>query len=250
MFYDQYPESRPLSSPPLPPRCGFEALFELADPPEPSHPRFRLYPRVHKVMDDTRERTVNLSHTLKPLSAVFPKKNRKHAVVDEPEFSIAPAVNPDFSRLTENKSVSNKRWGSITFLEMERMKSVSHSLLEANSYSLWLMSGLLSQLKCDGFSPSDPALFSTKILSISASLSSQARSAVALSDFLQSKRRESSIAHATLRLSQARKHGLLVSPGSASGLFDQSILEKVAGQVKEDSFISSSLSMAKMAQSR
>ena len=31
-IYEQYPKSRPLSSP-LPPRCGFETLFAVADPP-------------------------------------------------------------------------------------------------------------------------------------------------------------------------------------------------------------------------
>ena len=81
-------------------------------------------------------------------------------------------------------------------------------------------------------------------------MSSQARSAAALSDFLQSKRRKSYGAHATLPLSRAQKRELLVSPGSTSGLFDQSLLEKVSSQVKEDSFIFSSLPMAKMAQFR
>ena len=104
-IYEQYPESRPLSSPPLPPRCGFESLFAPADPPESSSLRFRLYPRVCEVMDATHERAVNLSRKLKPLSALLPKKNRKQSVADEPEFSTASAVNLDFSRLTENKSV-------------------------------------------------------------------------------------------------------------------------------------------------
>ena len=85
---------------------------------------------------------------------------------------------------------------------------------------------------------------------ISASLSSQARSAAALFDFLQLKRKESFEAHATLPLSRAQKRELLVSPCSTSGLFDQSLLEKVSSQVKEDSFIFSSLPMAKMAQFR
>ena len=93
-------------------------------------------------------------------------------------------------------------------------------------------------------------MFNTNISSISASLCSQARSAAAIADFLQSKRRESYVAHATLPFSQAQKRELLVSPGSASGLFEQGLLEKISSQVKEDSFISSSLSMAKMAQSR
>ena len=43
--------------------------------------------------------------------------------------------------------------------------------------------------------------------------------------------------------------GLLVSPVSASDLFGQGILEKISSQVKEDSFISPSLSMAMMARS-
>ena len=52
------------------------------------------------------------------------------------------------------------------------MKSVSRSLLEGNSHSLWLMYGILSQLKQADFNPPDPALFNTNISSISASLSS------------------------------------------------------------------------------
>ena len=39
----------------------------------------------------------------------------------------------------------------------------------------------------------------------------------------------------------------MVSPGSGMSLFDQELLEKVSGQVKEDTFISSSLSLAKLA---
>ena len=114
------------------------------------------------------------------------------------------------------------------------MESVSRSLLDGISHSLWLLSGILSQLKQAGFSPPDPDLFNTNISSISTSLSSQARSAAALADFLQLKWRERYVAHTTLPLSQAQRHELLVSPGSASGLF-----EEISSQVKEDSFISS-----------
>ena len=146
-IYDQYPESRPLSSPLLPPRCGSESPFAPADPPESSRSHFQLYPRVQVVMTAVCEHAAALSRKLKPLSAVPPKKNRKHSVADVPEFSTAPPVNPDFSRPTDTKTISNKRWSSITFLEMERMESVSHSLLEGNSHSLWLMSGILCQLK-------------------------------------------------------------------------------------------------------
>ena len=40
------------------------------------------------------------------------------------------------------------------------METISCSLLEGSSHSLWLLSGILSQLKHAGFNPPDPALFS------------------------------------------------------------------------------------------
>ena len=40
----------------------------------------------------------------------------------------------------------------------------------------------------------------------------------------------------SLLLSEPQKRELLVTPGSDTSLFDQSLLEKVSGQVKEDSF--------------
>ena len=146
-------------------------------------------------------------------------------------------------------SVSNKRWGSVTFAEMQRLEGVSQASLEACSYSLWMVSGLLSQLKRDGFNPSDPTLFNTAISSVSVALSSQARLAAAVSSFIRSKRRESLLAHATVPVSQVQKRELMVTPGSSAGLFDQGLLERVTSQVKEDAFVSSSMSMAKLAQS-
>ena len=57
------------------------------------------------------------------------------------------------------------------------------------------------------------------------------------------------MAHATVPVSQVQKRELTVASGSSDGLFDQDLLVKVASQVKEDAFVSSSLSMAKLAQS-
>ena len=158
--------------------------------------------------------------------------------MDSPQFTAPLTVNVDFSRLAENKTISYKRVGIVTFFELERLESSANSLLEANAFSLWLLSGLLSRLKRDGSSPSDPALFDFAISSLSTLLSGQTRVAAALSDFFFiSDCRESFLGHASLPLSVAQN-----SPGSGSDLFSQGLLEKVSGQVKEDSFILSSLS--------
>ena len=195
-MYDSYPGSHPVA-----PQCDFEALYALSDPPESSHPYFTIYPRVSNILRGVDDRAASLARRSKPLSAVLPKKVRRYAVADSQHFSVAQPINPDFARLCGNKAVSNKRWGSVTFAEMQRLESVSQASLEACSFSLWMMSGLLSQLKRDGFKPSDPTLFSTAISSVSAALSSQARSAAAVSTFIRSKRRESFLAHATVPVS-------------------------------------------------
>ena len=112
------------------------------------------------------------------------------------------------------------------------------------------MSALLSQLKRGRFSPSDPILFDKVISSISCVLASQTSMAATMSDFLVSKRRESYRAHVSLPISGSQKRELRVSPCSGSSLFDQELLEKASGQVKEDTFISSSLSLAKLASAK
>ena len=126
---------------------------------------------------------------------------------------------------------------------------MSQASLEACSFSLWMMSRLFSPLKCDVFNPYDPTLFNTAISSVSAALSSHACSAAAVSYFIRFKRRESLLAHAMVPVSQVQKRELMVSPGSSEGPFDRGLLDKVASQVKEDAFVSSSMSMAKLAQS-
>ena len=225
-MHDHYPESRPLSAPLLALRCGFELLFAVSGPPESTRPHFRLYPRVADIVQKTCDSAATLAKGTKPLSAILPKKRRLQSVMDEPDFATPLMVNPDFSRLAENKTISNKRLGTVSFCELERMEGCTKALLKANSFSFWLMSGLLLQLKQDGFKSS------------------------AMSHFLVSKHRESYLGHASLPLSTAQKRELLITLGSGTDLFDQHLIEKVSAPVKEDLFISCSLSLAKLAHSQ
>ena len=100
-------------APPIAPRCDFEALYALSDPPESSHPCFAIYPRVSVILGEVGERAAALSRRSMPLSAVLPKKVRRYAVVDSQHFSVAQPINPDFARLCGNMVVSNRRWGSL-----------------------------------------------------------------------------------------------------------------------------------------
>ena len=120
-----------------------------------------MLPAVSQVADivqNTRDCAATLAKGTKPLSAILLKKHRLQSVADEPDFATPLTVNPDFSRLTENKTISIKCLGTVSFIELEYMEGCAKALLEANSFFLWLMSGLLSQLKRDGFKPSDLTL--------------------------------------------------------------------------------------------
>ena len=81
------------------------------------------------------------AQTSKPLSSILPRRRQSHSVTDVTDFTAPLALNSDFSRLAENKTLSSKQAGTITFFEMEHVESSTRSLLEGQSYS-WLLSGL------------------------------------------------------------------------------------------------------------
>ena len=61
---------------------------------------------------------------MKPLSSILPKKRHLQSVADEPEFASPQVLNPDFSHLAENKTISNRRMSSVTFFELEQMEGL------------------------------------------------------------------------------------------------------------------------------
>ena len=139
--------------------------------------------------------------------------------------------------------MGSKRWGSVSFSEMERMERLFRSQLEMTSSSLWLMSGILAMLKRDGFQPSDPTLFNTALSSVSVPLSQQARSSSAGTSFVRAKRRESLLMHTSIPVPEAQRRSLTVAPGS--GLFSEDILSEVVAQVQHSLLISSNLAISR-----
>ena len=161
-------------------------------------------------------------------------------MADDAVFTSSQPVNSAFAQLA-----GSRRWGSVTFSEMERLERLFQGQLEVTSSSLWLMSGVLAILKRDGFQPSDPALFNSALSSVSAALSRQARTAAAGSTFIRAKRRESLLAHTSLPVPETQKRSLTVTPGSSSGLFDAELLSEVVSQVQSSSQISSNLALSR-----
>ena len=236
LIYEVCPASHPLFDAKAP-RCEFEAWFGQPEA-SASRQRFHIYPRVAEVLEEVAARSESLARRSRPLSRVIPA--RAHAI-----FTSSQPVNSAFSQLVGSRSLGARRWGSITFSEMERLERLFQGQLEVTSSSLWLMSGILAMLKRDGFQPSDPALFNSALSAVSATLSRQARTASAGSTFVRAKRRESLLAHTTLPVPESQKRDLTVAPGSSSGLFDSELLSQVVAQVHSSSQISSNLALSR-----
>ena len=243
LIYEVCPESRPLFDTRAP-RCGFEAWFGQPEATA-SKQRFRLYPRVAEVMEEEAARSEALARRAKPLSRVIPAHARSYALADDAVFASSQPVNSSFAQLAGSKAVGSRRWGSITFSEMEWLERLFQNQLEVTSSSLWLMSGILAMLKRDSFQPTDPTLFNSALSSVSAALSRQARTAAAGSGFIRAKRRDSLLAHTSLPVPETQKRSLTVTPGSSSGLFNAELLAEVVSQVQSSSQISSNLALSR-----
>ena len=218
LIYEVCPDSRPLFDARAP-RCGFEAWFGQPEAAA-SRQRFRMYPRVAEVQEEVAARSEALARRAKPLSRVIPA--HAYAMADDAIFTSSQPVNSAFAQLVGSCALGSRRWGSITFSEMERLERLFQGQLEVTSSSLWLMSGILAMLKRDGFQPSAPALFNLALSSVSAALSRQARTAAAGSTFIRAKRRESLLAHTTLLVPETQNLRVCLTLSSSRRLSPRS----------------------------
>ena len=132
LIYEVCPDSVPLTEAAHQPRCGFEGWFGQPEP-SASRSRFRLYPRVAEVESEVAARAEALARRSKPLSQLLPSRSRNYAVADRPLFAASLAVNPSFAQLAGTRTVGSRRWGSISFSEMERLEQLFRAELEMTS---------------------------------------------------------------------------------------------------------------------
>ena len=226
--------------------CEFEEFFSVSYSAPAARQNLAIYPRVSELVDASSDRASRLARESRPLYRVVPLKRKMFHVGDQPDYCAARFLNPDFSRISKNKNILKTLASSVSLADLEKLDRGSCTILAGDSQCFWLLSSLLAQLKDEGYKPADPALFDKNISALSAGLASQTTMAAGMSVFITTKRRESYLAHASCLIAESVKRDLLVTPGSASFLFDQPLLEKVVTSVKEDSIISSTASLASL----
>ena len=247
-IYDRFHHSKPSAAAHVPPLCDFESYFSISDPPSASRQFLMVYARVAEIIDASADRAAWLARESRPLHRVVPLRRKLFNVGDRRNFCNARYVNPEFSRISQNKNILKSRNASMSLSDLEKVKHGVRSILAGDSQCFWL-STLLVQLREDGYRPSDPALFDKNITSFSAALASQTTMAAGVTDFISSKRLESYLSHASCSVAESVKRDLLAASGSDSLLFDPELLERLVSQLKEDSLISSTASLASLSKS-
>ena len=225
-----------LSDSSAPPRCDFESYFEISEPQSSGSPCMHVYPQVSELVAQSGEQTSKLAHESKPLFKVIPLRRKVFPVAGQPDYASLRFLNPDFARISNNKNIPKSKVSAATFANLEKVERCTRTLGAGQSQSYWLLSVLLSQLKQDGFHPSDPVLFDKNISALSASFATKTLICAGLTDCVTAKRRESFLGHVSFPVSEPQKRELLVSPG-ADLLFDQPLLEKVSSQLKDYDFV-------------
>ena len=162
--YDKFLESRPLRNSLAPLCCEFESFFSVSEPQSAA----RIYPRVDELVADTSERASKLACESKPLFKVIPLRRKVFPVSNQPDYSSPCFLNPDFARISNNKSISKSKHCVATFVDLEEVERAARTLVAGQSQSCWLLFALLVQLKQNGFKPSDPALLDKNISALSA----------------------------------------------------------------------------------
>ena len=243
-IYERFPLSKPQTAAPSAPRCEYENYFSISDPPEPARKFMRLYPRVSEIQTSVSEYAANLSKESRPLFRVLPSRRCSFSIGDEPDFCRQRFINSDFARICRSKSVPKSRMASVSLADLERLDRVARMVLAGYSQCFWFLSALLVQLKEDGYKPSNPSLFDKSISFLSAALATQTNVASCLSEFITAKRCESYLTHSSFTLPESLKRELLVAPGMGSLLFNQPLLSSAIENMKEDSLLSSTSSLA------
>ena len=243
-IYERFPHAVPQTAASAAPRCDYESYFAVADPLEPSHKLMRLYPRVSEIQTAASDYAANLARESRPLFKMLPSKHRSLSIGDAPDFCKQRFLIADYSRICRSKSVPRSRMASVSLADLERLNRATRMVLAGDSQCFLFLSSLLSQIKEDGYHPSNPSLFDKSISSLSAALAAQTGVAASVSEFIIAKRRESYLSHTSFTLPESLKRELLVAPAADSLLFNQPLLSTAIENMKEASLLSSTSSLA------
>ena len=81
--------------------------FSTSEASSSVKPTLTLYPRVDEILGSCADRARSFAKESKPLHRILPFKRKSIHVTDTPVFCVDRYLDPDFSRITKQKSILN-----------------------------------------------------------------------------------------------------------------------------------------------
>ena len=239
-----HPSAKPSGDREPPPRCLSEGFFSQEDPTSKKPKRFRFCERFARVRMDVREKLSKIADEGKrKFTSVLGRKRGSYKVAEDDFLDKTPKINSAYSRLATPVSTKASVW--ISLEDVGKIETSIAGLVEAQSFSMWLLAGLLSYVIDCGFTPPDKLLFDKFCSSLSLSMVDQNVSAASFQAYLALLKRDLYLQHCPPTVDDGQKARLLASDPFAKDLFDPDILAAVIEEHKGDSVVATQASFQK-----
>ena len=118
--------------------ANLRSFFATSEATSSAKPNLSLYARVSEILASSSDRASHFARESRPLHRVVPLKRRTFHVGNQPDFCAARFVNPDFSRITKQKTLLKSRSSSVFLYDLEKLDRASLS------YVSWAVAELLA----------------------------------------------------------------------------------------------------------
>ena len=238
------PESVPPPEPSPSRTCKFEGMFSgvVNSPKEDFSPV--LFHRVAEILDLYAKKFRESAEAGKFPSSSLPPRRRVYSASGSPELSKPSILNPSLPRLVG--SVSTNKSAGFTLFEAAKLEGVAKHAIETQSVAFWAFNSIMQWLKEEGFTPVEPFIFDELIQSFSLSMVNSTSALASLATFLKAKRREAILSHFPANVGKHFRTQLQASSFKGELLFDESVLQRVLSESREDSAVSANVALSKV----
>ena len=174
--------------------------------------------------------------------SVWPRKKSFYKVHSLPD---TVKLNPRLAQISPLKSFPQTLTFHFSLSEAQALDRAVSELVQAQSFSFWLMSSFFLFLNEEEFQPSNQSLFDKYTSVISSIMQSQSHWTLAIEAFLTLIRRKSILSKLFSGVLPHQKDDLLRSPCFSEFLFDPDTLEKVINDFSKMSHDNTQFQMAK-----
>ena len=193
--------------------------------------KFVLYKEIPRLRQDVQSRVASLGAEARRPSAVLQARRPAYRPPSGSQPLSLPKFDEAFNRLTSSR-LSSTTSLNITMEEVKALTNAFSSQLEAQSFSMWIISTLYSLVHSEEFDPSDLSLFDQLFSSLGTAMEDQVSHTLSFGAFLSLSRRHALAKFLYPSLTSKQKARLYSGDPFGPNLFVEEDLSSVIAEVE------------------